>query len=109
MKTTLITTIALVSLLLAGAAFAQDFHPILDADYLGDLGANDATTVLDDMNPGPHFDADWDGPALNAADSPVLVVATFDPLLDADFLGGVHGERGDYPGAGYRICDLASR
>ena len=82
MKTTLITTIALVSLLLAGAAFAQDFHPILDADYLGDLGANDATTVLDDMNPGPHFDADWDGPALNAADSPFAILSLYMQVYD---------------------------
>lgn len=109
MKTTLVTTIALASLLLSGAAVAQEFHPILDADYLGYLGPNEEATVLDTSNPGPHFDADRGGPALTAEDSPELVVATFDPLLDADFLGGVQGSRGDYDGAGVVVRDLASR
>ncbi len=87
MKTNLITTIAIATLLLAGAASAQDFHPILDADYLGGQGVDETVGAqLNLDNPGPHFDADWDGEGLTGASA--LVTASFHGLLDADILAG---------------------
>ncbi len=87
MKTTLITTIAVATLLLAGAAFAQDFHPILDADYLSGQGNDEFVGAeLSFDNPGPHSDADWDGEGLTGAST--LVSACFHDLLGADILSG---------------------
>ena len=87
MKTTLITTIAVATLLLAGAASAQDFHPILDADYLSGQGIDEIVGAqLNLDNFGPHSDADWDGEGMIGAST--LVSACFHDLLGADILGG---------------------
>ena len=86
MKTTLMTSIAVATLLLAGAAVAQDFHPILDADYLGESGT-DATVAgrLDLNNPGPHSDSELD--SSGSANASRLVDGNFHTLLEADILG----------------------
>ena len=87
MKTTLITTIAIATVLLAGAAMAGDFHPILDADYLGYLGTDETVAAqLDLTNPGPHFDADLDDTIPTAVST--VVSASFHLLADADILSG---------------------
>ncbi len=86
MKATLITSIAVATLLLAGAAVAQDFHPILDADYLGELGTDETVAGQLDLNsPGPHFDSELGGESLTAGSN--LAAGSFHDLLDADILG----------------------
>lgn len=73
--------------LLAGAALALDFDPILDADYIGYPDGDTAFAGhLAALPAGPLSDAEWDGPLGEAGMTSVLVAATFDPILDADFL-----------------------
>ncbi|HPF70049.1 MAG TPA: hypothetical protein PLQ13_05205 [Candidatus Krumholzibacteria bacterium] len=88
MKTNLVITLAAALMLLAGSAFALDFNPIADADFIG-YPAYDAahTAVLSQADPGPGFDAEWNAD-LGPADAPVLVAATFDSVADADILAG---------------------
>lgn len=64
-KLNLIVTVISAAALLAGAALAGHLAP---------------------LPAGPHSDAEWDGPLGHGGATPVLVAASFDPTLDADFL-----------------------
>ena len=88
MKTlNLIAIVITAAALLAGAAVAQDFDPIRDADYIGYPDTDTAFAGhLAQLPAGPHSDAEWDGPLGQGGVTSVLVAASFDPIRDADFL-----------------------
>ncbi len=86
-KLSLFATIVAAAALLAGAAIAQDFDPIADAEYIGYPDTDTAFAGrLAPMTPGPHSDAEWDEVAWGPGDRTVLVAATFDPFTDVEFL-----------------------
>ena len=86
-KLNLIAILVTATALLAGTALAQDFDPNRDADYIGYPDGDTALAGhLAALPGGPLSDAEWDGPLGETGVTAVLVAASFDPLLDADFL-----------------------
>lgn len=107
-KPTLTTVLIAALALAAGAAFAQDFDPIRDADHIG--YPDDATTFFgryDPLSRGPHSDAEWDARGGLDGLTVALVAPTFGAIADADFLDTTGYDPAGAGAQAYAVCAAA--